>query len=110
LFFNFPRIHFVIKTLIFKECAKEPQGASATSRELQAGGDRRQAGGTRIQRCAGHRQEVRSVQDYLYKLVKLNVRQEGRASSVAQAPVRKSGQFRTATAFSGQFRTISASW
>jgi hypothetical protein len=30
----------------------------------QAGKDRRQAGGTRIQRCAGYRQEVRSVQDY----------------------------------------------
>jgi hypothetical protein len=42
--------------------------------------------------------------------VETDVRQEGRASSVAQATVRKSGQFRIATAFSGQFRTMSASW
>ncbi len=33
--------------------------------------------------------------------MKTDVRQEGRASSVAQAIVRKSGQFRTTTAFSG---------
>jgi hypothetical protein len=78
-----------------------PSGSQVSSGLfLQAGEDRRQAGGTRIQRCAGHRQEVRLVQDYLCKLVKIDVWQEGRASSVAQATVRKSGQF----------RTISASW
>jgi hypothetical protein len=33
--------------------------------------------------------------------VKIDVRQEGLASSVAQATIRKSGQFRTTTAFSG---------
>jgi hypothetical protein len=43
----------------------------------QAGEDRCQAGGTRIQRCAGYRQEVRSVQDYLCKLVKIDVRKGG---------------------------------
>jgi hypothetical protein len=43
--------------------------------------------------------------------MKIDVRQEGRTSSVAQATVssvRMSGQFRTTTAFSGQFRTTTA--
>ncbi len=42
--------------------------------------------------------------------MKIDVRQERRASSVAQATVRKSGQLRTTTALVVQFRTTSASW
>ncbi len=36
--------------------------------------------------------------------MKIDVRQEGRASIVAEATVRKSGQFRTTAAFSGSVK------
>jgi hypothetical protein len=40
--------------------------------------------------------------------VETDVRHEGCASRIEQTIVRKSGQFSTATAFSGKFTTISA--